>query len=272
MHIKWDKLCSFSFKEITLDNTHYLHLKLAQGSHRRPPQKQHLIRRLRSSSYPRRLKILLIWEWCRMKGRLLSVGWREIWLTSTTPRSAKKKASVSSQNEEEHCPRNAVYGTLSTGHYLRDTVCGTQSTGHSLQDAVYGTLSTRHSLRNTVHGTQSTGYCPRDTVYANFSNFPASARRIQCSLFFFPGQILCESYPFNDKKTHQPVFLIIHICRPSFVVQVIILFSTPLFVGQKRVVGIATRYGLACPEIESRWRWDFSHPSRPVLGLNQPPV
>jgi hypothetical protein len=30
-------------------------------------------------------------------------------------------------------------------------------------------------------------------------------------------------------------------------------------------VGIATRYGLDAPRIESRWRQDFSHPSRPTL-------
>ena len=37
-------------------------------------------------------------------------------------------------------------------------------------------------------------------------------------------------------------------------------------------VGIATRYGLDGPEIESRWRRDFSHPSRQALGPNQPPT
>ena len=38
------------------------------------------------------------------------------------------------------------------------------------------------------------------------------------------------------------------------------------------VVGIATRYGLDGPGIESRWGRDFSHLSRPALGLTQPPV
>jgi hypothetical protein len=42
--------------------------------------------------------------------------------------------------------------------------------------------------------------------------------------------------------------------------------------GLCRVVGIATGYGLDSPGIESRWRRDFPHLSRPVLGLNQPPV
>ena len=35
-------------------------------------------------------------------------------------------------------------------------------------------------------------------------------------------------------------------------------------------VGIATRYGLDGPGIESRWGRDFPHPSRPALGPIQP--
>jgi len=37
-------------------------------------------------------------------------------------------------------------------------------------------------------------------------------------------------------------------------------------------VDIATRYELDGPGIESRWRRDFPHPSRPALGLTQPPI
>jgi len=36
--------------------------------------------------------------------------------------------------------------------------------------------------------------------------------------------------------------------------------------------GIASRYGLDGPGIESRWERDFPHPSRPFLGPTQPPV
>jgi hypothetical protein len=42
--------------------------------------------------------------------------------------------------------------------------------------------------------------------------------------------------------------------------------------GRDSSVGIATRYGLDVPRIESRcWR-DFAHPSRPALGPTQPPM
>jgi len=38
------------------------------------------------------------------------------------------------------------------------------------------------------------------------------------------------------------------------------------------VVGIANDYGLDGQGIESRWRRDFPHLSRPALGPTQPPV
>ena len=42
--------------------------------------------------------------------------------------------------------------------------------------------------------------------------------------------------------------------------------------GRDSAVGIATRYGLDGPGIESQWQRDFPHPSRPALGPTQPPV
>ena len=36
--------------------------------------------------------------------------------------------------------------------------------------------------------------------------------------------------------------------------------------GRNSSDGIATRYGLDGPEIESQWERDFPHPSRPALG------
>ena len=37
-------------------------------------------------------------------------------------------------------------------------------------------------------------------------------------------------------------------------------------------VGIATRYGLDGPGIESWWGRYILHPSRPAVGLTQPPI
>ena len=43
-------------------------------------------------------------------------------------------------------------------------------------------------------------------------------------------------------------------------------------VGRDSSVGIATAYGLDGQGIESRWRRDFPHLSRPALRPTQPPV
>jgi hypothetical protein len=42
--------------------------------------------------------------------------------------------------------------------------------------------------------------------------------------------------------------------------------------GRDSAVGIATRYGLDGPWIESRQGRDFTHPSRPALEPTQPPI
>ena len=42
--------------------------------------------------------------------------------------------------------------------------------------------------------------------------------------------------------------------------------------GRDSSVGIAIRYGLDGPEIESLWGRDFPHLSRPALRPTQPPV
>ena len=42
--------------------------------------------------------------------------------------------------------------------------------------------------------------------------------------------------------------------------------------GRDDVIGIATRYGLDGPGIESRWLRDFPHPPRPAVGPIHQPV
>jgi hypothetical protein len=43
-------------------------------------------------------------------------------------------------------------------------------------------------------------------------------------------------------------------------------------VGRFSAVGIATRYGLDGPGMESRWWRGFSHSSRPAMWPTQPPI
>ena len=42
--------------------------------------------------------------------------------------------------------------------------------------------------------------------------------------------------------------------------------------GRDSSVGIAPRYGMDSPGIESQWGLDFPHPSRQALGPTQPPI
>jgi hypothetical protein len=56
------------------------------------------------------------------------------------------------------------------------------------------------------------------------------------------------------------------------VINWLILSKNVLFQGPGNSVGIATAYGLDGPGIESRWRRDFPHLSRPALRPTQPPV
>jgi hypothetical protein len=52
----------------------------------------------------------------------------------------------------------------------------------------------------------------------------------------------------------------------------IIGFYPDFMLGRDSSGGIATRYRLDGPRIESRWGQDFQHPSRPALGPAQPPI
>ena len=69
-----------------------------------------------------------------------------------------------------------------------------------------------------------------------------------------------------------PICLGLFLCPPPspYVLMVRCLFKN----SNKSVsaVGIATRYGLDGPGIESRWGRDFPHPSRPAMGPTQSPT
>ena len=58
--------------------------------------------------------------------------------------------------------------------------------------------------------------------------------------------------------------------RQSFRITLCLYTCEPT--GRDSSVGIATRYGLDGPGIESRWGRDFPHPFRPALDPTQPPI
>jgi len=57
----------------------------------------------------------------------------------------------------------------------------------------------------------------------------------------------------------------------SFTEPTVSVICTGFLVDRDSSVGIATRYRLGGPGIESRWGRNFPHPSRPALGPTQPP-
>jgi hypothetical protein len=79
-----------------------------------------------------------------------------------------------------------------------------------------------------------------------------------------------------------PCFRAFPVCCSGFFWVFLRWFQLPLllllllvcfvFRGRGSSVGIAIRYGLDGPGIESRLGQDFPHPSRPALGYNQPPI
>jgi hypothetical protein len=56
------------------------------------------------------------------------------------------------------------------------------------------------------------------------------------------------------------------------IIIIIIVVVVVVVVGPGSSVGIATRYGLDGPGIESQWGRVFLHPSTPTVGPTQPPV
>jgi hypothetical protein len=61
-------------------------------------------------------------------------------------------------------------------------------------------------------------------------------------------------------------------CYVITIIIIIIIIVVVVVVGTDSSVGIATRYGLDGPGIESRWSRDCPHPSTPALGPTQPPA
>jgi hypothetical protein len=69
-----------------------------------------------------------------------------------------------------------------------------------------------------------------------------------------------------DHSSREVLMIVVCDCEAS------IIRSWPTTVSRDNLVGIAARNRMDCTGIKFRWRQDFPHLSRTVLGLTQPPV
>ena len=73
--------------------------------------------------------------------------------------------------------------------------------------------------------------------------------------------------PNNNWTAHNNQIALLEYCYCCYY-----CFNILQFWGRVSSVGIATRYGLDGQGMESRWRRDFPHSSRPALWPSQPPL
>jgi hypothetical protein len=71
-------------------------------------------------------------------------------------------------------------------------------------------------------------------------------------------------------KIPQNIFHVLYFSHLKFCIFVTFLSSGKS--GRDSSVGMATRYGLDGPAIETRWKRDFPQQSNPALRLTQPPI
>ena len=91
---------------------------------------------------------------------------------------------------------------------------------------------------------------------------------------------VCAVVPPEDGHVKAPkhvedsnvTYMFILKCALKLVEEIILKCTLFNVWGHDSSVGIATRYGLDGSRIESRWRRDFRHTSRPALGPTQPPI
>jgi hypothetical protein len=89
--------------------------------------------------------------------------------------------------------------------------------------------------------------------------------------------VTSTSQTFRNTRSYRLLSVIIsHCCSPPDITLVNTICNLPFYwssnAGRDISVGIATRYALYGPGIESRCVQDFPHPSRPALGPSQPPI
>ena len=87
----------------------------------------------------------------------------------------------------------------------------------------------------------------------------------------FPPPPVCDLSSCSAVQWLESVLVINRKDEYTFDVTSYLLLSIEIW-GRDSSVGIATRYELEDPGIESQWKRIIPHPSRPVLDLTQPPI
>ena len=111
----------------------------------------------------------------------------------------------------------------------------------------------------------------------NFSSYLICYVRSTCTFIALCSMALGKSsmYTRNNngpkiEPCNTPYFILVNFETVRIKVRVNVLNS--LISGRDSSVGMANRYGLDGPGIESRWGREFLHPSRPPLGPSQAPI
>jgi hypothetical protein len=102
------------------------------------------------------------------------------------------------------------------------------------------------------------------TFYPNPSFFLNSSTHAPVYIFSGFPTLSCRHFPTTRTRWFKYDRDDLCVNKSQFVP---VIFEPPFIIltGRNSSVGIATRYGLDGPGIESRWGRDYPHPSRPVL-------
>jgi hypothetical protein len=112
--------------------------------------------------------------------------------------------------------------------------------------------------------------------------FPMQSANNEASHVFFSGLPLrCKYFYYRFSVKHRQFVLLLWRQSLTATGNKVLCFNEVIYflgtereekLGRDSSVGIATRYELDGPGIDSWWGRDFPHPSRPALGPTQPPI
>ena len=151
-----------------------------------------------------------------------------------------------------------------------------QHIGNALMDVLNSQLkATQNNRKTEIHVQATTSVKSRmHTVIRAAPLILNLGARCRWLVYIMP-RLLYRRYAFNSRlranqnPSGRSAVEKILLPPPGMKPRIVQLGYCTDFVAQDSSVGIATRYGLVGPGIESRWGRDFPHPSRPALEPTQ---